>query len=45
MLKNIYTVLLLLTTFASPSYAYFDPGAGAFLVQGLIAFLVAVAFY
>ena len=44
MFKKI-SYFFLLATFALPSYAYFDPGNGAFLVQGLIAFLVAVVFY
>jgi hypothetical protein len=36
---------LFLTTFAINSYAYVDPGTGAFLVQSLIALVVSVAFY
>ena len=27
------------------SYAYFDPGTGAFIVQAIIAFFAAIAFY
>ncbi len=35
----------ILITFANESYAYIDPGTGAFLVQSLIALAVSIAFY
>ncbi len=35
----VLTSLLMLT---SPAYAYIDPGTGSFLVQGLIAGVIAV---
>jgi hypothetical protein len=42
---NSKYLLFILATFALPSYAYFDPGTGAYLVQGLIALFAAVVFY
>ena len=38
-------IFLLLVTFTINSYAYVDPGTGAFLVQSIIALVVSVAFY
>jgi hypothetical protein len=36
---------LLFVFFVSPTFAYFDPGTGAYIVQVLIAFLATVFFY
>ena len=38
-------VFLVALIYAQNSYAYFDPGTGAFIVQAIIAFFAAVAFY
>lgn len=45
MLKKSLIVGFLFASFAPPTFAYFDPGTGAYLVQGLIAFIAAVFFY
>jgi len=44
MLKIIYLLILqfLITNYA---FAYADPGAGAFILQAIIAFLGVIAFY
>lgn len=44
MLKTFYLLLsqFLITEYA---YAYADPGAGAFILQAIIAFLGVIAFY
>lgn len=48
-LKNRFMKLFYLFFFAiiytTEAYAYFDPGTGAFIVQAVIAFFAAIAFY
>ena len=45
-LKGLFLILFLyFFLLGSISYAYFDPGTGAFVLQAIIAFLAAVVFY
>lgn len=45
-LKNIFIFLYLYFYFLiTNSYAYFDPGTGAFILQAIITFLAAIVFY
>lgn len=44
MKKKIFIFqLIFLLVFINNSYAYFDPGTGAFIVQAILGFLAAVA--
>jgi hypothetical protein len=43
-MKKIF-ILLFFCSYSEYSYAYFDPGTGAFIVQAILAFFAAVAFY
>ena len=45
MLKKSLFVALFVASFSIPAYAYFDPGTGSFLVQGLIVLFTTVFFY
>lgn len=41
-----YVLSLFLVVFASPSYAYLDPGAGSYFFQSLVAvFSVVIVFF
>jgi len=42
---RLFSIVLSTFLYAKSSYAYFDPGTGAFVVQAIIAFLAAIAFY
>mgnify|MGYP001172996913 CR=1 FL=1 len=42
---RLLIIFLFALTYAQNSYAYFDPGTGAFIVQAIIAFFAAIAFY
>jgi len=44
-LKIILISIFSLVFFSKISFAYFDPGTGAFIVQAIIAFFSAVIFY
>jgi hypothetical protein len=39
---NPIALLLVLLGFASPAYAYVDPGTGTLAIQGLIALVIGV---
>tara|TARA_B100000989_G_scaffold248422_1_gene195852 strand:+ start:995 stop:1216 length:222 start_codon:yes stop_codon:yes gene_type:complete len=42
-MKKIFLFLLLyFSVFLSESFAYFDPGTGAFIIQAILGFLAAV---
>ena len=42
-MKKIFLFLLLyLSVFLSESFAYFDPGTGAFIIQAILGFLAAI---
>ena len=38
---RLLIIFLFALTYAQNSYAYFDPGTGAFIVQAIIAFFAA----
>jgi len=41
-MKNLILVtFIIICTFTSNSYAYFDPGTGSFILQAIIGFLAA----
>ena len=42
---KFFTILLFTLIYTQNAFAYFDPGTGAFIVQAIIAFFAAVAFY
>ena len=42
MKKTFLFVLFYFTIFLSESFAYFDPGTGAFILQAILGFLAAV---
>jgi hypothetical protein len=42
MLKFTILVLIIFFSFLSNSFAYFDPGTGAFIIQAILGFLAAV---
>ena len=42
---KFFTILLITLIYAQNAFAYFDPGTGAFIVQAIIAFFAAIAFY
>lgn len=37
---RLLLLLLLITTFSRPAFAYIDPGTGSLLLQGLLAVVV-----
>jgi len=41
MLKFTILVLIIFFSFLSNSFAYFDPGTGAFIIQAILGFLAA----
>jgi len=43
--KILFFVIINLIFINKTSYAYFDPGTGAFIVQSIIAFFAAIIFY
>ena len=45
LLKIILLSIVSLVFFSKISFAYFDPGTGAFIVQAIIAFFSALIFY
>ena len=45
LLKIILLSIISLVFFSKISFAYFDPGTGAFIVQAIIAFFSALIFY
>ncbi len=42
---KIFNLLILQFFIANYAFAYADPGAGAFILQAIIAFLGVIAFY
>ena len=45
LLKIILLSIVSLVFFSKISFAYFDPGTGAFIIQAVIAFFSALIFY
>ena len=43
--KIFFFVFFNLIFISKISYAYFDPGTGAYIVQAIIAFFAAIVFY
>tara|TARA_B100001123_G_C15332708_1_gene1031785 strand:+ start:4122 stop:4352 length:231 start_codon:yes stop_codon:yes gene_type:complete len=43
--KIFFKFTLVFLLISSPSYAYFDPGSGAFIIQAIIALFAAITFY
>jgi len=44
-MSKILIFLLNFILFSSSAYAYFDPGTGMFIIQGIIAIFGVVVFY
>ena len=43
--KIFFKFTLVFLLISSPSYAYFVPGSGAFIIQAIIALFAAITFY
>ena len=44
-MKNILILLLVISFFAQPCYAYIDPFTGGFILQAITALFATIVFY